>query len=176
MHSIKVKENIIKEDPGYENRILSKESIMDLTQFFSHWNQVRADLLSTIDQFSDSDLTYVPFNQSWSVGQIALHIAEAEDGWFRYAVTRELGAFPEYRLDDYPTKEDIKAVLAAVHARIWQYIELSNNDDPGRVIEVPWGESIPFLWIIWHVVEHEIHHRGELSLILGLLGREGLDV
>jgi len=31
-------------------------------------------------------------------------------------------------------------------------------------------------WIIWHVLEHEIHHRGELSLILGLLGREGLDV
>jgi uncharacterized damage-inducible protein DinB len=29
--------------------------------------------------------------------------------------------------------------------------------------------------MLWHVVEHEIHHRGELSLILGLLGREGLD-
>jgi len=24
-------------------------------------------------------------------------------------------------------------------------------------------------------MEHEIHHRGELSLILGLFGREGLD-
>jgi uncharacterized damage-inducible protein DinB len=30
--------------------------------------------------------------------------------------------------------------------------------------------------VIWHVLEHEIHHRGELSLIHGLLGREGLDV
>jgi uncharacterized damage-inducible protein DinB len=26
------------------------------------------------------------------------------------------------------------------------------------------------------VLEHEVHHRGELSLIHGLLGREGLDV
>jgi uncharacterized damage-inducible protein DinB len=39
-----------------------------------------------------------------------------------------------------------------------------------------WGEPIPLRWIIWHVLEHEVHHRGELSLILGLLGKEGLDV
>jgi uncharacterized damage-inducible protein DinB len=29
--------------------------------------------------------------------------------------------------------------------------------------------------MIGHLIEHEIHHRGELSLILGLLGREGLN-
>ncbi|MCE5207568.1 MAG: DinB family protein [Chloroflexi bacterium] len=26
-----------------------------------------------------------------------------------------------------------------------------------------------------HTLEHEIHHRGELSLTLGLLGHKGLD-
>jgi uncharacterized damage-inducible protein DinB len=153
-----------------------KESIVDLAQFFSHWKQVRADLLSALDQFSDTELTYVPFEKSWPVGQIALHIAEAEDGWFRYAVTREREAFPEYRFEDYPTKEAVKSTLAAVHARTEQYIESLNDSDLSRMVAVPWGESIPLLWIIWHVVEHEIHHRGELSLILGLLGRDGLDV
>jgi uncharacterized damage-inducible protein DinB len=154
----------------------SKESIVDLAQFFSHWKQVRADLLSALDQFSDTELTYVPFKQSWPVGQIALHIAEAEDGWFRYAVTRELEAFPEYRFEDYPTKEAIKSILAAVHARTEQYLESLNGSDMSQVVAVPWGESIPLLWIIWHVVEHEIHHRAELSMIHGLLGREGLNV
>jgi uncharacterized damage-inducible protein DinB len=37
-------------------------------------------------------------------------------------------------------------------------------------------ETFPLYWIIWHVLEHVIHHRGELSLIHSLLGREGLDV
>ncbi|MCE7990102.1 MAG: hypothetical protein DYG89_53840, partial [Caldilinea sp. CFX5] len=41
---------------------------------------------------------------------------------------------------------------------------------------IPGGHAFSLGWIIWHVLEHEIHHRGELSLILGLLGREGLDV
>ena len=29
--------------------------------------------------------------------------------------------------------------------------------------------------MLWHVLEHEIHHRAELSLTLGLLGHEGLN-
>jgi uncharacterized damage-inducible protein DinB len=29
-------------------------------------------------------------------------------------------------------------------------------------------------WIIWHVLEHEIHHGGELSLALGGYGLSGV--
>jgi len=29
-------------------------------------------------------------------------------------------------------------------------------------------------WIIWHVLEHEIHHGGELSLALGNYELEGI--
>ena len=29
-------------------------------------------------------------------------------------------------------------------------------------------------WIIWHVLEHEIHHGGEISLILGMHGLAGI--
>jgi uncharacterized damage-inducible protein DinB len=49
------------------------------------------------------------------------------------------------------------------------------DEDLEIEIEAQWGETYPLIDMIWHVMEHEIHHRGELSLILGLLGREGLD-
>ena len=29
-------------------------------------------------------------------------------------------------------------------------------------------------WIIWHVLEHEIHHGGEISLVLGMKGVPGI--
>jgi uncharacterized damage-inducible protein DinB len=150
---------------------------MNLCQIFSHWKQVRMDLLVTIDKFEEADLSYIPFAGSWPVGQMMLHIADAEDGWIRYAVTRELDHWPEqYRLENYPTKAAIKSALTAVHNRTEQYLETLEEAGTTQLVAVPWGESLPLLWIIWHVVEHEIHHRGELSLILGLLGREGLDV
>jgi len=66
---------------------------------------------------------------------------------------------------------------------IWIHLRLSDHiletlelDDLNKIIEFPWDEEGRLGWIVWHVIEHEIHHRGELSLILGMLGREGLDV
>ena len=31
-------------------------------------------------------------------------------------------------------------------------------------------------WVIWHLIEHEGHHGGEISLILGSNGLPGLDM
>jgi uncharacterized damage-inducible protein DinB len=150
---------------------------MKLDQYFGHWQQVRADLLTTVDKFSDEELAYVPFPGGWSVGSIIRHIANAEEGWFRYVVKRELGDWPaDYTLAAYPTTTATKALLDDIHRRTQNYLSNWEVADLDRSIAVPWGGTLKLGWIIWHVLEHEIHHRGELSLILGLLGREGLDV
>jgi uncharacterized damage-inducible protein DinB len=144
---------------------------------FSHWDQIREGLISTIKAFSEEELIYTPYPGSWSVGKIILHIAGAEDGWLRHVVTRELDKWPEeYTLENYPSIEAILQVLDEVHARTTDYLGTLEMEDISLIVETPWDSKIPLLWIIWHVVEHEIHHRGELSLILGILGREGLDV
>jgi uncharacterized damage-inducible protein DinB len=31
-------------------------------------------------------------------------------------------------------------------------------------------------WIIWHLVEHDVHHGGEISFSLGMNGVTGLDL
>jgi uncharacterized damage-inducible protein DinB len=49
------------------------------------------------------------------------------------------------------------------------------DQDLETEIEAQWGERNLLVNFVWHVIEHEIHHRGELYIILGLLGREGLD-
>ena len=41
-----------------------------------------------------------------------------------------------------------------------------------RIVQVP-GDGTPKLaWILWHVLEQQIHHRGELFLCLSLLGKD----
>ena len=150
---------------------------MNLNQSFSHWEEIRAGLLKIIDKFSKADLSYKPFPASWPAGRIMLHIADAEEGWFRYAITRELPAWPEhFTLENFPTKADITSALTEVHERTKAYLESLEEAEAEKIIKVPWGQEFPLRWIIWHVLEHEIHHRGELSLILGMLDRDGLDV
>jgi uncharacterized damage-inducible protein DinB len=31
-------------------------------------------------------------------------------------------------------------------------------------------------WILWHLLEHDMHHGGEFSYVLGMHGREGMDI
>jgi uncharacterized damage-inducible protein DinB len=149
---------------------------MELSQLFSHWDQIHADTLATLDKFEETELAHIAYEGGVPVGRIALHIADAEEGWFRLIATKERQDWPsDYTLENYPSKQAIKDLLSEVHTKTMTYLETLTTDDLTTVISSPWGEfSIRF--IIWHVLEHEIHHRGELSLILGTLGRAGLDV
>lgn len=149
---------------------------MKLSDLFSTWNQIHADTLSVIAKFSDDELTYVAYPGGMTVGRIALHIADAEEGWFRTIATEVRPSWPaDYTLENYPTQKAIQSLLAEVHTRTNAFLASLTIDDLDSVVDSPWG-SFSLHFIIRHVIEHEIHHRGELSLILGILGREGLDV
>jgi uncharacterized damage-inducible protein DinB len=144
---------------------------------FAHWETVRRGLIDVIDRFREAELDYSPFAGSRRAGDIMLHIADAEDGWFRYVVTRDLDEWPsQYTLENYPDRDAIKEVLGEVHGRTDQYLDSLSTSDLDNDVETPWGDLVPLRSIIWHVLEHEIHHRGELSILIGLLGREGLEV
>jgi uncharacterized damage-inducible protein DinB len=149
---------------------------MKLSQFFSHWDQVHNDTLAVIGQFRETELDYISFEGSWTVKQIALHIAHAEEGWFRCIVEKVHEEWPpSFEAIDFPNGQSITTLLANTHKKTMAYLGTHTLDDLERVIESRWGDfSLQF--VIWHVIEHEIHHRGELSLVLGILGRGGLDV
>ena len=149
---------------------------MKPSQIFSHWNQVRDDLLSTIDMFKEDELMFVPFTGSWSVGKIMLHIADCDNYWLHFVVRHEIEEWSYYDLVNHPTTPAIKEVLESVRNKTMPFLDSLDESDLDEVYKTPEGEAFTLRWIIWHVLEHEVHHRGELSLVLGLLGRQGLDV
>jgi uncharacterized damage-inducible protein DinB len=149
---------------------------MNSAKVMQFWTNIRQGLIDTIDKFSDEELDYVPFEGSYSVREIMLHIAQEEYGEIQYGITGELDGFPPpYSQDSYPTSVSVETLLADVHRETLAVLESLEGEELEKEIEAGWGGSYPLIDMIWHVMMHEIHHRGELSLILGLLGREGLD-
>jgi uncharacterized damage-inducible protein DinB len=149
---------------------------MYLEYMVSHWEGVRANLIETINKFRDEELDFKPFATAWSVRQIMLHIAHEEYGEFNYGIAQTLHEFPaEYNILDYPKRASIQSLLESVHAQTVEYLNNLDEGDLGRVIATPWSASHRLIEMIGHMIEHEIHHRAELSLILGMLGREGLN-
>ena len=142
----------------------------------STWAPVRAGLLTTLEKFSNEELSFRPVAKGYSVHEIALHIANEEDGEVRFGLTRELPEFPpDFDAARHNTKSTIVGVLDEVHQRTLAYLDDLTDDDLGEMVETPWGAKSRRAELLSHVIEHEIHHRGELSLMLGLLGREGFD-
>lgn len=149
---------------------------MNPVAIFLPWKHIRNELIAMVDLFSEEDLGFQPFPASWTVGKMFLHIAETEDYWIHAVVRKELPLDIRYNLTDYPSTRAIKSKLAVSHERTFQFLERLKEPDLDWRFSPPDGSSYGLYDILWHVLEHEIHHRGELSLTLGMLGRQGLDV
>jgi len=140
------------------------------------WDTVRTRLLETVDKFGDHELDFRPFPTSWSVRSLMLHIAQEENGEFNHGLTQILPEFPpEYDLAQYPDRAALKALLARVHEPNRVYLSTLTDADLERLVHTPWGADYRLADMVEHLLEHEIHHRAELSLILGMLGKQGLN-
>ena len=149
---------------------------MSTKELFERWTCVRAGLYEALDQLTDEQLDYIPREGMWSLGAATLYIAHAEEAWFHHWMTGKTEGPPEYSSQDYPTVESIKSLLVEVHARTEAYLETLEVVDLDETFETVWGRKGTIRWVFWHVLEHEIHHRGEIYLMLGLLGMEAPDV
>lgn len=149
---------------------------MKSDELIEHWGNVRDKLLETAHKFSSEDLEYVPFPNGYCVAELLLHVAHEEQIEVLYGITRELNEVPPaLTIDEFGTLEKIEDKLNETHARTEAYLKTLGDDDMNNVVETPWGIRDTVGNLMWHVLEHEIHHRGELSLMLGLLGKKGLD-
>jgi uncharacterized damage-inducible protein DinB len=145
-------------------------------ELIEHWRDVRGALYQTVLKYSDGELRFAPFPNMYTAGELMLHIAHEEEIEVRFGITREWTTVPPpFTLVAYPSRAAVERLLVETHARTEVFLKTLTDADMERMVEPPWGGSYPLSDMLWHVLEHEIHHRGELSLMLGLLGKEGLD-
>ncbi len=149
---------------------------MDPNELFYPWGRVRKDLIQMVSWFSEDELFFKPAPACWAVGETFLHIAECEDYWIHAVVRKDLPLHLRYQMSQYPSGRAIRKRLELSHERTRQFIEGLKQPDLEWRFATPTGETQTLYEILWHVIEHEVHHRGELSLILGLLGHTGLEV
>jgi uncharacterized damage-inducible protein DinB len=148
---------------------------MDAKELFGHWIEVRNGLIAALDKIVDAQLDFTPHEGLWSLRETVVHIAGTEDGWLR-SYTANLWHENPPQASDFPTIASLKTLLAQQHAIT--EAQFAGNADAimAKVCTLPWGAQVTMGWAVWHVLEHEIHHRGEIFLMLGLMGIEAPDV
>ena len=151
---------------------------MTVQELIAHWRGKRQVLVDALNLLPEDKLHWTPRPELWSVCQRALHVAGAEDGWLRHVLTGELDDWPApymgtgFLVEAFPTVAALQAHLAEVHARTEAYLRELSDADLARTIETSWGQTYSLEEAFRYVLDHELHHRGEIFLMLGLLGIE----
>jgi uncharacterized damage-inducible protein DinB len=77
--------------------------------------------------------------------------------------------------DEPRSAEELVDALSRTWAMVDDCLRRWTADDlAGSVVRS--GRTHHRGWVVWHVMEHDIHHGGEMSQILGSNGLSGLDL
>jgi uncharacterized damage-inducible protein DinB len=163
------------------------------------WANHQRLLLDAIGNLTPEQLALRPAPGFWAVWQLASHTAGSRAYWFqeilgegdpalrdRFRVERT--TVPDLPIEDAGWEDDedhprgAAEIVDAFH-RTWALIDdcLGRWSAEDLAVEFvrrrPSGtRTLTRAWVVWHEVEHDVHHAGEISLILGMHGLPGLEL
>jgi uncharacterized damage-inducible protein DinB len=158
---------------------MQEQTRSTLDVIYENWRGYQQKLRDCIAPLTNEQLDLQPAAHMWPLGQMVQHIISVRAGWFSGTLQDDDEAMNEYMMSwgqrDSPARSAVEMVRgldetwAFIEARLqrWTPADCATifpDEADGQVIEVSRS------WVIYHVMEHDLHHGGEVSLILGMNG------
>ena len=168
-----------------------------LQPFYAGWATHQRLLLAAISDLSSEQLALRPAPDQMAIWQLASHMAGSRTYWFhdvlgegdpairdmfRVASTTVPGLSLENAgwEDDETHPRTASEIVEAFHLTWGMVAEcLDRWTAEDITTEIPQrrgGRNTTRGWVIWHLMEHEAHHGGAISMVLGANGLPGLDL
>lgn len=150
---------------------------------YQGWHTYQRLLIEAIAPLAEDELQLRAAPHLRSVRENALHIIGARARWFDGMDEKETPFTPFTRWDhrDAPSRsaKDLVDALEQTWTAMQETIDNWSEEEwqrawPGQDDDEP--ENITPKWIIWHLIEHDVHHGGEISLTLGVHGIAALSL
>ena len=148
---------------------------MRAVEMYRHWDAAHSELVDALSRLTDEQLDFFPGEGFRTIGDVARHMIDAEAGWVDLVVLGKEVTWPEYPKERLPTVESILAEMDRVHAATRELLEEHDVQWLSETTQYA-GETYILDWVFWHILDHEIHHRGEIFLMMGLIGVEVPDI
>ena len=155
-----------------------------LAVIYENWRGYHEKLRDCIAPLTNEQLELQPAPRMWPLGQIVQHIISVRAGWFSGTLQdadEAMNAYMEWGQRDSPARSAVElvrglnATWAFIEARLQRWTpgdcaKIFPDEADGQVYEVSRN------WVIYHVMEHDLHHGGEISLLLGINSLPALDL
>jgi uncharacterized damage-inducible protein DinB len=163
---------------------MQQQTLSTLDVIYENWRGYHEKLCKCIAPLTNEQLLLQPAAHMWPLGQIVQHIISVRAGWFSATLQDEDNAMNEYMAwgqCDSPARSALELVggLNATWAFVEARLQRWTPDDCAKTFPDEWDGQVYEVsrsWVIYHVMEHDLHHGGEVSLILGMNGLRTLDL
>ena len=161
---------------SYEWIVALAEQPTNLSPFYKGWDVYQDLLVKAIAPLSAEQLALRAAPHLRSIGENTAHIIGTRVGWFHMLMGEGDAAIAP--LDDWdqanaPARSAAELVTGLEAS--WQMIQNAlirwTAEDLDYIFRGErWGKpyELSRQWVIWHVIEHDLHHGGELSFTLGM--------
>jgi uncharacterized damage-inducible protein DinB len=167
-----------------------------LARVYDGWGGYNTSLIHAIEPLTAEQLAFRPFEGQRSVGEIARHIALGRIGWF-VRMPAPLSVELAAKIEDWAVDRDgnrhIKEDSIAISQDAAQLVHWLNASwemvqatlDQWTVADLEktyrhtyWGTvfEVSRQWTIWRMMAHDIHHGGQLTIMLGMQGIEAMEL
>jgi len=127
-----------------------------------------------IEQLKEVDVMSVPFSEGREIGEVVLHMIRSLEFYMRGITTNEW-EFLRYSIEEYDSAEAIIQLAENVFKRVEVYASLISSTDMERKVK-PFDTEATIAQLIMEMVEHSVHHRGQLTTYLRLLGEKPIPI
>lgn len=155
---------------------------LSLRTVYDGWDGYQVSLVHAIGPLSPAQLAYRPTPNLRSVGEIASHISLGRIGWFQrmQAPGSEVLANQAAHWEPENAIVENAAELVRRLEASWQMIENTLTHwtvaDLTKTYRQPYQGKIYAVsrqWTIWRIIAHDLHHGGEIAV---LLGQQGINI
>lgn len=155
-----------------------QRDVMTVAPFYKGWDEYQRMLVEAIGPLSAEQLALRAAPNQRPAWLLAAHIIGTRVGWF-HGVMGEgdaaIAAFDPWDAEGASARTAAELVegLNATWRMIAGCLERWTPENLGDPIARRRGDETitrARQWIVWHVLEHDVHHGGELFLTLGIHG------
>ena len=148
------------------------------------WQSYQNHLSEALAPLSAEQLALSAAPNLRSIDELARHIIAVRAGWYHVVLHEGDDAFSAISHWDEPGNPPRSASeLVNGLAVTWQVMQEAlaryTPSDLQKVFEEEWeGQTYTHKcgWVVWHVIEHDLHHGGEIGYSLGMHGLQALDI
>jgi|SRR5579872_2618677 len=160
------------------------ETSETLTFFIQGWQNYQHQLSIALARLSPEQLALRAAPGLRSIDELARHIIAVRAGWFHYTLEEgdeNFGAFSAWaEPESLPRSADeLVSGLEKTWQAMQEALERYTLADLQSPVEDEWeGQIYTYTraWVIWHVIEHDLHHGGEIAYSLGMHGLTAPDI